>query len=601
MEEENVRNKILYVDDDEKSRILLRKILQAEGFVVSEAADGLEACEKVSQERPDLIIMDLQMPGMDGFDALKRIHEMPGLTDVAAIALTGRGIIEERDKIIKAGYDGYLSKPIQRLELIEEIDRLLTPEDRRISGFEEETLPLRDDELCGRKLLLVDDNPIHLQMGEKIFSSAGMQIFKAPDGREALEILESGEKPDIILSDILMPRMDGYQFCRLVKTTGAFLEVPFVFYTSTYVDNSDIRFGLDLGAERYIIRPIPSSRLLEIVKEVLKGHEAGKAASMSVSQDAFMVDDVKYYREYNERLVSKLEQKLLEIDNAYRTLEMRNEELRNFSEKLEEKVKERTAELEEANRSLRKQDEEKTEFLNIVAHDLRTPMTTIRSYAELLLKYKDEPASTREEFLGIIINESIRLGNLVTDYLDVAKIQSGLYHFKEEPVDLISRITHTLNLLRARAEAKDIVIETHLVPEVQMINGDPDKIDQLLINLLSNAVKFSDRGGRIEIHACTVAAGERPALPCSSPPSVEQESAAVMIRDNGPGIPEIYQESIFEKFSQIDSSLVRESGGTGLGLSIVNWIVDHYNGKVWVESREEEGSAFFLILPVLQQ
>ncbi len=149
-----------------------------------------------------------------------------------------------------------------------------------------------------------------------------------------------------------MPGMDGYQFCRMVKTSGSLLNIPFVFYTSTYVDNKDIRFGLDLGAERYIIRPIPAKRLLEIMKEVLRERKERGKEMPEVSRDALMLDEVKYYREYSERLVSKLEHKLLELENAYQALEMKNQELKNFNQSLEEKVKERTLELEQANRHL---------------------------------------------------------------------------------------------------------------------------------------------------------------------------------------------------------------------------------------------------------
>ncbi|MEK6776462.1 MAG: response regulator [bacterium] len=600
-EQGNVRNKILYADDDEKSRILVRKILESEGFVVSEAADGLEAVQKASSEMPDLILMDILMPVIDGFDALDRIREAPGLADVPAIAITARGMEreKERERIIKSGYHGYISKPIQRVVLIEEVERILNP-DVSFTPHDEDKILLRDEELAGRKVLLVDDNPVHLQLGTKVLANAGMDVIKAVDGQDAMKVLESDNKVDIILSDILMPGMDGYQLCRMIKTSGPLLNIPFVFYTSTYADNKDIRFGLDLGAERYIIRPIPAKRLLEIIKEVLRECKERGGAVPGVPHDVLMVDEVKYYREYNERLVSKLEHKLLELENAYRALEMRNQELNSFNQSLEEKVKERTMELEQANRYLIEMDRKKTEFLNIVAHDLRTPLTSIRSYADLLIKYKDEPESVREEFLNIIYSESVRLGNLINDYLDLTRIESGLYPFRNEPVDLNLRIEQTVNNLRSRAQAKEVSIETALDPELKKVMGDEGRLDQVLANLFSNALKFCSKGGKIEIRSCLVYPGRKPAFPSSKAPPVEQETAAVMIRDSGPGIQESDQERIFEKFTQVDSPQVRASGGTGLGLSIVKEIVDRHKGKTWVESREGEGSAFFILLPVDQ-
>ncbi len=598
-EQESVRNKILCVDDDEKSRILLRKILETDGFLVKEAVNGEEALEKLTQVHPDLIIMGLQMPVLDGFQTMRRIRELPEFDQVPAIALTARGVDDDRDTIIRAGYSGFLCKPIQRLLLVEEVERLLFPADPYAHQLEGKQNITRVDELAGKKLLLVDDNAIHLQMGEKIFTQAGMEIIKAVDGEDALNHLKTSSDIDIILADILMPGMDGYQLCRMVKTTGSLMEIPFVFYTSTYADNKDIRFGLDLGADRYIIRPIPAKRLLEIVKEVLLEKNQKGTSPPAVPDDAFMVDEVKYYREYNQRLISKLEQKLLEIDNAYRALEMRNVELKNFSQTLEKKISERTRELEEANNNLRELDRKKTEFLNIVAHDLRTPMTTIRSYSELLLKYKDEPQETRDEFLQIIIQESIRLGNLVNDYLDLTKIESGLDRFNNEPVDLTSRIKHVVNLFRARSDAKGVIIEMQLAPEQLTVQGDQDKLDQVMMNLLSNAVKFCQPGGKIEVCSWLIRPGEQAGLPYSRVLSVDEDSIGIMVRDTGPGIPEDFKEKIFDKFYQLETPLVKSSGGTGLGLSIVKWIVDQHQGRIWVEGREGEGSAFFLVLPLM--
>gem|GEM_PF-3608104 len=422
MEQGNVRNKILYADDDEKSRILVRKTLESEGFVVSEAVNGLEAVQKASSERPDLILMDLLMPVMDGFDALNRIHEVPELTEVPAIAITASGMERDRERIIKSGYHGYLSKPIQRLMLIEEVERILNPEISFTSYDEDQTL-MKDEELAGRKVLLVDDNPMHLRLGAKVLTHAGMNVMMAVDGKDAMTILETDNPVDIILSDILMPGMDGYQFCRMVKTSGALMNIPFVFYTSTYADNKDIRFGLDLGAERYIIRPIPAKRLLEIIKEVFRERKERGGEMPGVDHDALLGDEVKYYREYNERLVSKLEYKLLELENAYRALEMRNQELNSFNQSLEERVKERTQELDQANRRLVDLNKKKADDLNRAAHNLRTPLTSIRSYAELLMKYKDESESTRDEFLRIIYSETIRLGKLIDDYQERTRIE----------------------------------------------------------------------------------------------------------------------------------------------------------------------------------
>ena len=235
------------------------------------------------------------------------------------------------------------------------------------------------------------------------------------------------------------------------------------------------------------------------------------------------------------------------------------------------------------NIKLRETDAQKSDFLNIVAHDLRTPLTSIRSYAELLLMYKDEPSEIREEFLGIISKESVRLGNLIGDFLDIARIESGSFKYNMKSVDLKGLITHALSVFQGEAFRKKITLESEVDPDLPEITGDDGRIGQMLANLLSNAVKFTTEGGRIKVEGRT-----------------NSGNVEISVADSGGGIDPKDQQMIFEKFGQVeDRGDGKVKGGTGLGLAITREIVEKHGGSVRVESELGCGARFVVTLPVI--
>lgn len=244
--------------------------------------------------------------------------------------------------------------------------------------------------------------------------------------------------------------------------------------------------------------------------------------------------------------------------------------------------------LSEANSKLINLDRQKTDFLNVVAHDLRTPLTSIRSYAELLLMYKDESQNVREEFLTIIKKESDRLANLINDFLDVARIESGTMKYAREPFLLQDLIDHHLAVFRGEMVMRQIMIQLAKAPSLPILIGDQERIGQVLANLLSNAVKFSPDGGCIHVSAMPWRRSGRKASP----------EVIVSVRDQGPGIDPVHHSKIFEKFGQVEGVGGRARGGTGLGLSISRQIVEHHGGAIWVESELGQGSCFRFTLPV---
>jgi signal transduction histidine kinase len=260
-----------------------------------------------------------------------------------------------------------------------------------------------------------------------------------------------------------------------------------------------------------------------------------------------------------------------------------------------------------ANQRLKELDRQKSDFLNVVAHDLRTPLTSIRSYADLLLMYKDEPAEIREEFLTIISKESVRLGNLIDDFLNLARIESGTMKFAMETIDIGELIDHTIAVFQGETGRRHIFLTREIEPGLPEIMADGDRLGQVLANLLSNATKFTPEGGAIAVQARLILCSESGVgAELSLHSSLSTKSSAlhgnlveVSVADTGGGIDPKDHQRIFEKFGQVeDRGDGRVKGGTGLGLTITKEILERHGGRIWVESELGKGAKFVFTLPV---
>jgi len=256
-----------------------------------------------------------------------------------------------------------------------------------------------------------------------------------------------------------------------------------------------------------------------------------------------------------------------------------------YSHRLEQKSREleaATRELKAANERLTELDRMKDDFISTVTHELRTPLTSIRAFAEILL---DEPAlalAERKRFLGIIARETERLTRMINQVLDLAKIESGKAEWNVTEVDLREVIEDAVATTSQLFREKQVELRATIAPDLPRVPIDRDRILQVLLNLLSNAVKFCDRpDSQVRIDA-------RP----------ERDRLRVDVTDNGPGISAADREIIFEKFRQVGDTLTEKPQGTGLGLPISRQIIEHFGGRLWVESEPGRGSTFSFTLPI---
>jgi two-component system phosphate regulon sensor histidine kinase PhoR len=229
---------------------------------------------------------------------------------------------------------------------------------------------------------------------------------------------------------------------------------------------------------------------------------------------------------------------------------------------------------------LKEMDQMKTDLMSMVTHEIRTPLATVRGFAQILLK-GGIAGDKSKEFLEIINRQSNRLVNLVNDFLDITRIESGRQVITKGPVDIDKLIQNAVADLRPLADEKNIRLEYLSPGNVPSVFGDRNLIEQVLINLLSNAIKYSPKGAWARVAVAQ-----------------QNGSCAVAISDNGLGIPKESIPRLFEKFYRVRCDDRKDIIGTGLGLSLVKQIIDVHQGEIRVESEHGKGSTFTFTIPV---
>jgi signal transduction histidine kinase len=436
-------------------------------------------------------------------------------------------------------------------------------------------------------ILLVDDRPENLLALEAILSPLGYQLVKAPSGAEALKRLLHQDFA-VILLDVHMPRMDGFETAELIRGRERSRDTPIIFLTAVNTSDAHVFRGYAVGAVDYLLKPF--------VPEIL------------VSKVAVLVDLHKKTRKV-QRQAEQLESTIAALEREVAGRKRSEQALRRAHDELEARVRERTAGLAAANQALHAEiaerqhvEEERAkllvreqqaradaeaavhvrdQFLSIAAHELRTPLTSLLGNAQLLQRraVRDSTLNERnQQALRVIEQQAIRLKRLIDALLDISRIQNGQLLLSHKPLDLealAQRMVHEVQPILHQHTIAFAGVGASLIVE-----GDELRLEQVLQNIIQNAIKYSPAGGAITV--CVRA---------------KNGHAYVSISDQGIGIPPESLHQLFQRFYRAENVEARHISGMGVGLYLVKEIVHLHGGTIEVSSTEGVGSTFTIRLP----
>lgn len=527
--------RILVVDDETDICDLCVRSLQRYGYNVTATSQPLQALEMLREQEYDLLLLDVRMPEISGIEVMRRVRQFA--PDLAIVVMTGYASMEMAIEAVKQGATDFLQKPFQNLDSL----RLAVAE--ALAKRE-----LTRERSRSRALMRL------VQVSEQISSSLEDDILVQVALRAAME--ETGAWRGSVM--LYEPSKE------VLYLSGAFglpADVPI-----------NYAVGLNEGVAGRVLQ-LGEPLLVEDVRRDPRIVGLPLPNQEHYQNPSFLAMPIRS----GERILGVLN---LSEKGGLRPFQMSDLEvaglLCNQLAIALEKAR-LFSEIQESYRRLREVDRLKSEFLNIAAHELRTPLSVILGYAMML---RNELEGPLQEYSAAMMDSALQLTRLVDDMTNLRYLEAGGVVLNLQPLDLREFLPREVERFRQVNQDKGHELSVEVAADLPLVRADGEKIGLVLGNLLSNAAKFTPKEGRIRISA-----------------QAHSDGVIVAVQDSGCGIPAEEWEHIFEPFYQVGDSLRRKHGGMGLGLSIARELVSLHGGKLWVESQVEAGSTFFFTLP----
>ncbi len=373
-------------------------------------------------------------------------------------------------------------------------------------------------------ILHIEDDPKNRALVRKLLVAAGHEVIDADGGVEGIRLARE-RRPDLVLVDVRMPDLDGYEVTLRLRGIAGLETVPIVAITA----EGDRETSLAVGADGFLEKPIDARRFARQIERFLHGYKDRRERKESAP-----------LRIASQRIVERLERKVVELSDA-------------------------NAQLEEMARLRR-------DFLRNLSHELATPMTPIVGYLRLLLDEELGPITPMQrKSLESVRTSTERLRGLIETLLDVSSIETGRMHLFDRPYDFGAIAARAIDQTRPALQSRSIELFVEPAPVGLAARGDPDKLRRAMVHVLDNAAKFSPEHGAVAVAIERVAHGTAPRF-------------ELRVADDGPGIPEELEAKVFQAFYQADGSPRRAHGGVGLGLAFARRVAEALGGGVTLHS-----------------
>jgi len=414
-----------------------------------------------------------------------------------------------------------------------------------------------DDNARRTTILIIDDDPNNLAIVTGFLEEYNFTILVAEDGESGLERAEYA-LPDLILLDIMMPGIDGYETCRRLKAAAGTKDIPVIFMTALSDVEHKVK-GFEAGAVDYVTKPYNREEVIARVGVHLRIRELTNNLQQA---NAFLEKRVQERTAELGRTNRELQEEILLRKRA-------EEEIRKLNEELEQRVAIRTAELEQSN-------SQQESFSYSVSHDLRAPLRAIDGFSRILLdEFVRQLPNEAKGYLERICSNAQRMANLIDDLLTFSRLgRQPLTKRKVESTTLVRDVL--VEELRDEHEGRQIEM---IVGELPPCDADPQLLRQVYFNLLSNALKYTRNCDLARIEVGTV----------------HQDGRSVYyVKDNGAGFDMRYTDKLFGVFQRLHDK--HEFEGTGVGLAIVQNIITRHGGNIWAEAEIGKGATFYFTL-----